>query len=377
MKKLALVVLLALGAVASAQPSGSAIGSDPGSADGAGSGSATGSGSGSATGSGSASGSGSGSAIFIQIDPSAPEVSAVASPTELKLGGRFTLFITAAMDIGQEVNLREPVELGGAFEVGKRVSEDRVRADGKRVREWQIEARAWELGDLRIPPVTVTFTVLGHAGQVETNSVPVHVTGVLGDSDDPKLMRDNAPPLELHEQSVLGKIVAWLEEPLHLGILVGVLVGAWMGWRFRKLRRRRVTRLVGGLASIMNAPRRKIDMTSERALERLLSIEQSGALTKDAERRSGYAEMTDVVRDYLGARFAVMTGEMTSAELQRALAGKLDDHATSMVERWLGRVDVVKYGNFPASRNEAYETLEGARTVVVSTQPRAGKEAAS
>ena len=373
MKKLALVALLALGAVASAQPSGSAIGSDPGSADGAGSGS----GSAAATGSGSASGSGSGSAIFIQIDPSAPEVSAVASPTELKLGGRFTLFITAAMDIGQEVNLREPVELGGAFEVGKRVSEDRVRADGKRVREWQIEARAWELGDLRIPPVTVTFTVLGHAGQVETNSVPVHVTGVLGDSDDPKLMRDNAPPLELHEQSVLGKIVAWLEEPLHLGILVGVLVGAWMGWRFRKLRRRRVTRLVGGLAPIMNAPRRKIDMTSERALERLLSIEQSGALTKDAERRSGYAEMTDVVRDYLGARFAVMTGEMTSAELQRALAGKLDDHATSMVERWLGRVDVVKYGNFPASRNEAYETLEGARTVVVSTQPRTGKEAAS
>jgi len=287
------------------------------------------------------------------------------------------LFVTAAMDTGQEVNLREPVELGGAFEVGKRVSEDRVRSDGKRVREWQIEVRAWELGDLRIPPVAVTFTALGHAGQVETNSVPVHVTGVLGDSDDPKLMRDNAPPLELHEKSLLAKVVDWLEDPLHLGILVGVLVGAWMGWRFRKLRRRRVTRLVGGLAPMVNGPRRKIDMTSERALERLRSIEQAGALTKDTERRSGYAEMTDVVRDYLGARFGVMTGEMTSAELLRALTGKLDDRATALVERWLGRVDLVKYGNFPASRDEAYETLEAARTVVVSTQPRTAKEAAS
>jgi len=349
--KLALIALLAVGAVAAAQPSGSAAGVDPGSA--------------------------AGSAIFIQIDPDAPEVSAVASPTELKLGGRFTLFVTAAMDTGQEVNLREPVELGGAFEVGKRVSEDRVRSDGKRVREWQIEVRAWELGDLRIPPVAVTFTALGHAGQVETNSVPVHVTGVLGDSDDPKLMRDNAPPLELHEKSLLAKVVDWLEDPLHLGILVGVLVGAWMGWRFRKLRRRRVTRLVGGLAPMVNGPRRKIDMTSERALERLRSIEQAGALTKDTERRSGYAEMTDVVRDYLGARFGVMTGEMTSAELLRALTGKLDDRATALVERWLGRVDLVKYGNFPASRDEAYETLEAARTVVVSTQPRTAKEAAS
>jgi hypothetical protein len=114
-------------------------------------------------------------------------------------------------------------------------------------------------------------------------------------------------------------------------------------------------------------------MTSERALERLLGIEQSGVLANDTERRSGYAEMTEVVRDYLGARFGVMTGEMTSTELLRAVAGALDDRVTVMVERWLGRADVVKYGNFPASREEAYEVLEGARTVVVSTQPRTNR----
>ncbi len=337
MKRAIVIAMLVLAAVASGQPAGS--------------------------------GSGSGSAIIIQLDPNAPEVSAVASPSELKLGGRFTLFITAAMDSGQEVNLREPVDLGGAFEVGKRVSEDRVRSDGKRVREWQLEVRAWELGDLRIPAIAVTFTVLGKAGQVETNTVPVHVTGVLGDSDDPKLMRENAPPLELHQKSFLARVVEWLEDPLHLGIVIGVLVGAWAGWRFRKMRRRRVTRLVGGLAPMANAPRRKLDMTSERALERLLAIEQSGALAQDARRHAGYAEMTEVIRDYLGARYSVMTGEMTSRELLAALTAKLDDSARAMVERWLGRADVVKYGNFPASRDEAYETLAGARAVVVATQP--------
>ena len=44
-------------------------------------------------------------------------------------------------------------------------------------------------------------------------------------------------------------------------------------------------------------------MTSERALERLLAIEQSGVLARDRERKTGYADMALVIRDYLGARF--------------------------------------------------------------------------
>ncbi|MEP6864613.1 MAG: hypothetical protein ABJE66_28590 [Deltaproteobacteria bacterium] len=314
--------------------------------------------------------------MIIQLDPEAPAVNAVAAPTELKLGGRFTLFVNAVMEPGIEVNLREPMDLGGAIEIGKRVSEDRVQQDGKHVREWQIECRAWELGEVIIPPVAVTFTVLGKAGQVETNTVPLHVTGVLGDSDDPKLMRESAAPLVLHEKSLLARILDWFADTTHLAILIGALVGAWVGWRFRKLRRRRITRLVGGLVP-MNAPRRRIDMTSERALERLLAIEQTGTLANDAQRHAGYAEMTDVIRDYLGARYHVMTTEMTTAELLLALAGKLDDLHRDLVERWLASVDIVKYGNFPATRAEAYEALEDARTLVITTTaPRATAAAA-
>jgi hypothetical protein len=369
MKRLVAILMVVGATIASAQPappdgSGSASG---GSATGSGSAPASGSGSASGTGSGSGSGSGS---IIIQLDPEAPEVSAAASPTELKLGQRFTLFVRAIMNPGIEVNLREPVDLGGAFEVGKRVSEDRIQPDGRRMREWQIEVRVWELGDVRIPPIAVTYTDLGKANQVETNTVPLHVTGVLGDSDDPKLMRDAAPPIELHEKSFLKKLLEWFQDPTHLAIVIGALVGMWLGWRFRRLRRRRVTRLVGGLVP-MNAPRRRIDMTSERALERLLAIEQSGQLAKDDQRRAGYAEMTDVIRDYLGARYNVLTTEMTSSELLKALAGKAGESETTLVERWLDGADIVKYGNFPATRDEAYATLEGARRVVIATtKPR-------
>jgi hypothetical protein len=354
--KLAAVCIVAFAAIASAQPSGSGSGSTTpysGSA-------------GSSSGSGSAFGSGSGSAIIIHLDPEAPEASAAASPTELKLGQRFTLFVRAIMSQGIEVNLREPLDLGAAFEVGKRVSEDRIQPDGRRMREWQLEVRVWELGDVRIPAIAVTYTQLGKAAQVETNTVPLHVTGVLGDSDDPKLMREQAAPMPLREQSLLAKILEWFEDPTHLAIVIGALVGMWLGWRFRKLRRRRVTRLVGGLVP-MRAQRRVLDMTSERALERLLSIEQSGQLGKDDQRRAAYAEMSDVIRDYLGARYSVLTTEMTSAELLRALTTKVSDTDKTRITEWIDSADLVKYGNFPATRDEAYATLEGARRLVITT----------
>ncbi|HEY0253365.1 MAG TPA: hypothetical protein VGC41_17645, partial [Kofleriaceae bacterium] len=375
-----LLALMLVTAVAQAQPT-DPLGSNAGSAtsgsnadpstgsgsagsgsNGAGSGSA-----GSASGSnGTGSGSGAGSAIIIQLAPEVPEVSAAASPTELKLGGRFTLFVRATASANVEVNIHEPLDLGGAFEVGKRVSQDRVEPDGRRTREWQIDVRVWEIGDVRIPGITVTYTLLGKAAQTESNTVPLHVTGVLGDSDDPKLMRESAAPIDLHEKSLLARILEWFQDPIHLGIVIGALVGAWVGWRLRKLRRRRVTRLVGGLVPMAMA-RRKIDMTSERALERLLELEQSGQLADEAKRRGAYADMADVMRDYLGARFGVLTTEMTSSELKKALATKTGEREQTLVDAWLDRADIVKYGNFPATRDEAYATLEGARQLIFST----------
>src|SRR5207253_2635317 len=91
-----------------------------------------------APGSDSDAGSGSGSGkktIDITPDIAAPEVSAAASPSSVMLGARFTLFVTAVYGAGVEVNLREPTELGPAFEVTRRVSEDKLRSDGRHARE--------------------------------------------------------------------------------------------------------------------------------------------------------------------------------------------------------------------------------------------------
>jgi len=306
---------------------------------------------------GSGSGSGAGSAVIIQIPPdlNAPEVSAAASPSEVRLGERFTLFVTAVFNEGVEVNLREPVELGGGFEVTRRLSEDKLRADGKHVREWQLEVRAWELGDLHVPPVAVTFTSGGKAAQVGTNAVPVRVAGTLGDVDDPKLLKINAPPVPLQSRD-------WFWIWVATGA-ASIVTFALVYWLVRRKRRNRIVRLVA-IASMPAMPRRRIDMTSERALEKLLAIEASGVLERDDDRKRGYLEMVEVIRDYLGMRYRVATLDLTTSELVRALDKIAPEHERLLVEAWLERCDLVKYGGFRA-------TAADARRVLASGEARA------
>jgi hypothetical protein len=359
------VLLAVMAAAAAAQPgpgsgAGSAEAADPdaGSA-GSGSGSA-GSGSGSAgSGSGSAgSGSGAGAPRIIQLptDIAAPQVSAAASPTEVSLGGKFTVFITATFGDGVEVNLREPIELGSVFEVTRKVTEDRRAPDGRKTREWQLEVIAWELGDLVMPPISVTYTAFGRAGQVQTNAIKLKVTGVLGDVvDDPKAIRDHAPPKDL-----LSRDWFWVWVAAAAGALIGLVTGLLV-WRRR--RRRLEVRLVAGAVA---APRR-MDGPSARALEKLLAIEKSGVLDRDEDRKAGYTEMVEVMREYISARYRVDLVDLTTRELLRALERAAPADARALVETWLERCDIVKYGGLRATRDDARTTLDDARAVVVTT----------
>lgn len=337
------IALCAAASVASAQPAGSA-------------------------------GSGAARTITIPLDAEAPEVSAAASPSDIRLGSRFTLFVTAAYSPGVQVNLREPFALGPAFEVKKRVATDSVRPDGRYQREWQIEVFAWDLGDLLVPPVAVTFTAHGQAGQVETNAVPVRVTGVLGDADDPKLMRPYAPPIELRQHTWLWRLAHNPEWPIAGAI---VLVAAYLiARRLRRPRRAapraRTSGVVGWLASA--AP--VADMTSERALERLREIERSGALGRDDERKAAYADMADVMRAYAGARYGVATArELTTGELLEQIARRASEREVGLVAAWLERCDPVKYGGARATAAAAAQVLDGAREVIAETSKRTGAAA--
>ncbi|MBA3391622.1 MAG: hypothetical protein H0T89_03210 [Deltaproteobacteria bacterium] len=315
-------------------------------------------------------GSGPGSgAIILQLptDIAAPQVTAAADPTVVRLGGKFTVVIRATYGDGVEVNLREPVELGSVFEVRRKLSEDRKVTGGRVTREWQIEVIAWELGDLVMPPISVTYTAFGKAGQVETNRIRLKIIGVLGDLvDDPKAMRGHAPPAEL-----IVRDWFWLWVGAAAGAVLGVAIALVL---YRRHRRRRAS-LVPGAVMRPRRMSRMADMTSERALQRLLAIEESGVLDREDDRRTGYAEMVEVIRDYVGARYRIATSELTSSELLRRLERAAPDDERLLVERWLAGCDLVKYGGLRTTGDQARATLDDARALIVATTSH-GKPAA-
>ena len=308
-------------------------------------------------------GSGAGSAVLLRIptEAGAPQVNAAASPSVVRLGAHFTLFITATFAPGVEVNLREPLDLGAVFEVRRRLSEDRRTADGRITREWQIDVTPWELGDLQVAPIAVTFTAAGRVGQVATNPVPLRIVGALGEvGDDPSLMRGLAAPagLTMHDWF-------WIWSATAAGAALGVALTAL--WLHRR-RRRRTLRLVGGAI----ARPHRIDMTGERALERLLAIERSGVLDRDRERKAGYAEMVEVIREYLAARYRLATHDLTSSELVGRLAALAPPDEVELIAGWLDGCDLVKYGGRRATPAEAGKVLDDARALIVATTAAAG-----
>ena len=305
-------------------------------------------------------------AIVIPMTPelAAPDVKAAASPSQLELGRRFTLFVTATYGDGVEVNLREPVDLGASFEIAGRVSHDSRAADGRHVRQWQLSVIAWDTGDLEVPPVAVTFTAAGHAAQVETQPVPVRVVGLVADTGDPKQLRPDARPVALAARGWLWRLV--VGHPLVIPVLVALLVALWMALRARRRRRRHVRALVAGVAA---APAR-LDMTAERALERLLALERSGALGRDADRKAGYAEMSEVLREFVGEHFGIATLDRTTSELLAALAAVASAPQHEALAAWLAQCDLVKYGAARPTAQDATSALAGARALIVGAGAR-------
>ncbi|CAN5904459.1 hypothetical protein BH11MYX2_BH11MYX2_40660 [soil metagenome] len=310
-----------------------------------------------ATGSGSAAGTGP-TIIQIPTDDFAPKVNAAAAPTVVNLGGRFTLIVTATFNNGVEVNLEEPFSLGASFEVRKKLSEDKPAGAGQTTREWQVDVLAWDIGDVAIAPIAVTYTFAGKVGRVATNVVKLKVIGVLGDEvDDPKLMRDLQAPRSFDVRDWFWALVAAGVG----GAALATVLGLW--WSKRR-RHEHVVTLTGG--AVLVTPKR-LDMTAARALEALMVIEKSGVLKREAERRDGYAEMVDVIREYLGGRYRIATRDLTSSELQRALQETAPEEEVLGIEAWLERCDLVKYGGLRPSSRDAMTVLADARVLVVTT----------
>ena len=287
----------ATGAADAGGPSAGAA--DAGSAD-AGSADAGGAGMRSAD-AGGADAGGAGTSIITPLDLARPEVSAAASPSEMRLGERFTLFVRSTHLPNVVVNLPVPPDLGPGFEIGRIHTSEARTTDGRISLEWQVEVYAWEVGEISVPPIPLTFTAGGQAAQVVTNPVPLRIVGVLPDDDSAAVARPPAAP------TALSRVQWWL---VALAIAVPVLVVlalVFVRWRRRD-------------RAMAHAPaerRRSLDPASEEARRALEALR--AAPTYSLELRASCEAMVGILRHYVQRRFAIPVHEATSRELLRRL----------------------------------------------------------
>jgi hypothetical protein len=293
-----------------------------------------------------------GAAAAAAADPDAPTVTARADKTEAHVGDPINLTITAISRRGVAVNLPGTLALE-PFSVLERKENEQDLGDGKTRREFTLVVAAYEPGEVEIPPVEVTY--LGKRGEIrtaKTSAIAIKIASLIANEPEPAL-KDIAPPVPVKQQDLLLAYIA--------GGLLAALIGGLITWLIvRKLR-----------ARVLLRPGPPPRPAHEVALEKLDRLGAYGFL-ENADNRPFYFAVSEVIREYLGARFGFDSLELTTdeliAELQRS-AGR--EVVLGEVQGWLSACDLVKFAKISPSAAEARGTLETAILIVTSTRPRA------
>jgi hypothetical protein len=288
------------------------------------------------------------------VDPDAPTVAArLQAPDKVHVGDSITLIVTAISRRNAPVNLPGALDLG-AFSVLDHKDSEQDLGDGRVRHEFTITIAAYEPGEKEVPAVEVTY--LGKSGDVRTArtaALPVKITSVIANEPEPALKDATGPVAVLEENRILIYGAA--------GLFAAVL-GALVTWLVvRRLRARVIVR-----------PGPPARPAHEIALERLDRLGQYGFL-ENADNRPFYFAVSEVIREYLGARFGFDSLELTTDELVEELqrsAGRELGIFGGEVQGWLAACDLVKFAKISPSATEARGSLETALRIVTSTRPR-------
>jgi len=303
-------------------------------------------------------------------DPDAPTVGASLDRTEALLGDRLTLTVSAVAKAGMRVTLAEKLDLG-KLEILDRDDGDtagRDLGDGRHAYRFVLGVAGYELGDLEIPSLKVSYSLSNDDARVVTTApLLVHISGLI--KDDPQPGADPTAEQKLELQPLRPVRSAFVEDKRLLrilrwaGLVAGGLVVAGLAfWLIRRAMRRTEVAAAEVAAA---APKRPPD---EVAIEKLRALREAANFSTDLYRPLYFA-VAEVVREYLGARYGFDSLELTSSELMEALVTRAPKLAApdGEVARFLDETDLVKFAKTGSTDVAAAAILTAAEALVLST----------
>ena len=284
-------------------------------------------------------------------DPDAPTVAGRVEGTEFHVGDPIPFTITTVARKGVPVNLPNVIELG-KFSLLDRSESQADLGDGRIRREFALKVATYEPGPATLPAVDVTYLdSAGKVRQVRTSPQTIKIASLLANEPEPAL-KENSGPIAVMKQDLTLAYVA--------GGVVAAALGGLLTWLIvRKMRK--------------NAPARPGPPprpAHEIALERLDRLGSYGFL-ENADNRPFYFSVSEIIRDYLGGRFAFDSLELTTDELVAELKKRAGQELVmGEIKGWLAACDLVKFAKVSPTATEARGTLEVAIRIVESTRPR-------
>ena len=271
--------------------------------------------------------------------------------TLITVGDRIQMTVTVEHPAGTSVVWPdsldlEPFEVLGAQAAAPQAAGQNVRSTARFV------LTAFDLGELEIPSFDVDVLLAdGGRETLSTDRFGIEVVSV--GADETGDIRDIRGPLSIPIGVI--SILFWV---LILLAIIGALTYAW-----RRRRRRPEAAPV-----VPQAPPRP---AHEVALEALARIEASDMLVR-GEVKEYHIAVSEVIRRYVEARFAVTALEMTTWEVLDGLerAG-VDEDVRSRLRRFLDRCDMVKFAKVRPTSDASREVLSDGRALVQHTAKEA------
>lgn len=242
---------------------------------------------------------------------------------------------------------------------------DTVKREGNRITErLVVPVQVFDSGFYRLPPfVYLTATDSVVSNQLDLTVVPVKV----GEND---AIADYNDIVEPSDKSFWDWMPDWLYELWWLWILLILAVAAavYFGRKYRR---------TGKFISLPEKPQPKPWTV---ALQRLEALKAKN-LWENGMEKEYFTDLTDILRDYLNARFGINAMEMTSRQIMHTLADQADvKEKRGYVRKILDVADFVKFAKvrpLPADNVEAYENAVNFVKETVEVEPSTDPEVPS
>lgn len=210
----------------------------------------------------------------------------------------------------------------------------------------------YETGEFEIPGIEVRWELPdGSTGSTSTEPLFVRVDSVL--NPDEKEPRQIKPLMDVPARN---RYIALLLA----GIVIVVALLAASIYLLRKLRRRRISET----AHAIEPPR----PPDEVALEALLELKESRLLA-GREVRVFFIKLSEILKNYIGTRFAFNAPEHTTGEIRRDLRGvKIDPTLQSSILHVLELSDMAKFARYVPPDDHCRSALNDVETIVLQTR---------